>query len=142
MIMKRQDIVVGGVLKIGAKALVIKRSLHDQSSVGYWEVPKGGVEFGEDPETALKREFFEEVNLKIELGDVNKIYSHTYSRDGVDVHFWEIDFLVQLSPGESLDNVRLSRDHDDWRMVNKEEAATLEPMYEDRKANLLSLFKS
>ncbi|MBA4493810.1 NUDIX domain-containing protein [Paenactinomyces guangxiensis] len=32
---------------------------------GYYELPGGQVNFGEDPNDALRRDFYEEVNLKI-----------------------------------------------------------------------------
>lgn len=138
--MKRQDIAVGGILKIDDKLLVIKRAANEISSAGYWEIPKGKVEFGEDPQTALQREFLEEVNLRIELKKPWYVSSHTYARDGVDVHFWHIDYFVELSPDESTDNIRLSEDHDNWKLVDKVGLKELSPMYPEYKDKLLSLF--
>ena len=125
---------------VDGKILVIRRSENEVSSAGYWEIPKGKVEFGEDPGTSLKREYMEEVGLNIELNQPWNISSHTYSRDGVDIHFWAIDYMVELADGESIKNIRLSKDHDKWLFVDKSELAALSPMYEDRKTTLSSLF--
>jgi 8-oxo-dGTP diphosphatase len=138
---QRQDIVVGGILIIDGQILLIRRAAEEQSSPGYWEIPKGKVEFGEDQISALRREFLEEVNLKIELGEVLDVHSHKYSRDGIDVHFWEIDFSVELSSNEKIGNLKLSPDHDDWKIVGLANIHNLVPMYEDRRAKYISILR-
>lgn len=136
--MRRQDIAVGGILVVDGKALMIRRAPHEHSSAGYWESPKGSVEWGETPDQALKREFMEEVNLRIELDKVHEIYSHTYNHhEGFKVHFWEIEYFVHLAPGETLDNLKLSVDHDAYRFVDAVEANNLEKIYTDKRESLL-----
>ena len=51
------------VLKDSKILLTLKRSGPYQ---GLWDLPGGGIEFGETPEDALKREFLEEVGIVVE----------------------------------------------------------------------------
>lgn len=131
---------------IDGKVLLIRRSRLERSSAGYWEFPKGRVEFGEHPETALKREFMEETGLRIDVGPIYRIYSHTYSsssRPGLKIHLVEIEYLVDLADGENLDNLKLDpKEHDSWRLVDRSLADKLDPIYDDKKASLLSLLES
>lgn len=138
--MKIQHIVVGGVLIIDGKALLIRRAASETSSAGYWEFPKGKVEWGEDPATALKREFLEEVNLKIELQEVHHVYSHSYNRDGDQIHFWEVEYMVELASNEDMHSLKLSPDHDDYKLVNQQESEEL-LMYKDRRDSLIKALK-
>ncbi|WP_462248235.1 NUDIX domain-containing protein [Ekhidna sp.] len=59
---------VGGILEENGQILLLKhKSLGPE---GYlWLPPGGGVEFGESLHEALKKEFLEETNLKIEVGE-------------------------------------------------------------------------
>ena len=128
---------VGGILITEGKLLLIRRAADEISSAGYWETPKGRVEFGEDPEKALQREFLEEVNLRVELDNVHAVFSHTYTRDDAEVHFWEVEYFVHLAMDESLDNIKLSRDHDAYKLADIEDLKNLEKIYDDKRDSLL-----
>jgi len=66
---------VCGVLFIKNKILLVKHS-HLNDSNSFWAPPGGGMEFGENAEDCLKREFLEETGLKI---TVNKfLFVHEY----------------------------------------------------------------
>jgi ADP-ribose pyrophosphatase YjhB (NUDIX family) len=70
-----QKIIVSGILEKEG-VLLAKRPLTKKIAPGKYHLPGGHVEFGEDPEVALKREFFEEFNLNIEVGEVVRTFSY------------------------------------------------------------------
>ncbi|MFA6254766.1 MAG: NUDIX hydrolase [Patescibacteria group bacterium] len=55
------------------EVLMIKRNYFP--FVGFWVLPGGHVKYGERVETALKREIFEETNLKIKSYTLFGVYS-------------------------------------------------------------------
>jgi len=80
----------GTIIKPDGKILITKRTAHDDYMPGCWDLPGGGVEFGEDVEAALIREFKEEVNLTIE--DVKPVFVYT---DLSKIEDWEVQ-MVQI----------------------------------------------
>lgn len=58
------DVAIGVIVNNHQQILITQRSMHVKEP-GRWEFPGGKLEPGEFPEAALKREIFEEVNLKI-----------------------------------------------------------------------------
>lgn len=71
-----QKIIVSGILENTEGVLLAKRPLTKKIAPGKYHLPGGHVEFGEDPGVALKREFFEEFNLNIEVGEVVRTFSY------------------------------------------------------------------
>lgn len=49
---------------------------------GKWNIPGGGVEPGENPAEAVKREIKEETGLEAEVGELIKVLTGTSDRDG------------------------------------------------------------
>jgi 8-oxo-dGTP diphosphatase len=99
-----QKIVCTGFIYHQGKTLIVQRSLKEAFLPGYYELPGGQVNFGEDPSDALKREFREEVNLNVEVIKPYKIFS--YVTENGNRHTVEIVFKVQLSDDPA--NIRLS----------------------------------
>lgn len=67
---KYTKVAVHGLIKKGDKFLVTRRALNDDYMPGYWDIPGGTIEFGEDLKDALEREVKEETGLKIKIGKV------------------------------------------------------------------------
>lgn len=90
--------------------LMQKRSLMKKKNPGLWSKTGGHVDYGEDPESAFKREVFEEIGLKIdnfELIDIikfdtekEKYYAYGYI---VFTNKKEKDFILQT---EEVDSVK------------------------------------
>lgn len=58
--------VVAAIIYKNNKFLIAKRK-PDKKLGGYWEFPGGKVEFGENPEDAVKREIKEELGIQIRV---------------------------------------------------------------------------
>lgn len=116
----RFHITVKGICVYNGKTLIMKRVRPSTDGLGYWELPGGGLEFGETPHEALKRELREETGLKIKI--IKPIYTFTAIRE--DYQTVGIGFLA--IPED--DHVHISEEHTDYKWVNEEELkATLDP---------------
>ncbi|NYZ77010.1 NUDIX hydrolase [Candidatus Micrarchaeota archaeon] len=115
MELKIQELNVYVVVKNQDRVLLLRRK------DGLWEFPGGGVEWGEEPEHAARRELHEETgivagNLKL-LG----ITSAVYRKDEHDKHSVYIVYETETENG----NVFISGEHDTHRWLNKLEASYL-----------------
>ena len=93
--MKEPRIRVSGILKKDDKILFVKNRKKGEE---YYLLPGGGVDFGETFETALKREFLEEVNINISV-DKLCIISEGVDPKG-EKHIINLVFLVDYVSGE------------------------------------------
>ncbi len=76
---RRKEIhVVAAVIREGDKIFACSRGYGDYE--GWWEFPGGKIEVGEEPEEALSREILEELNTKIEVGELIKSVSYDYPK--------------------------------------------------------------
>ena len=97
--------------RVGAYALVIE---HDRVLLvrvapgnldeGIWTLPGGGVGFGEHPDTALRRELYEEAGMRAQhvepLGADSRRLLATRRPGAPDVHWVRIYYRVEVMPGE------------------------------------------
>ena len=111
----KKHISVAGILKHNNKILIVRRSNEEEIFPGYYEFPGGSIEIGETPEEALKREYMEEVNLKIKIIDILRVFSYTFK----DKEIIELVYTVSLD--DDPKNARLSNEHDDLQWITKEE---------------------
>lgn len=85
---------VCGILVRNEKVLLLKH--YSIGSRGYlWSPPGGGVEFGQRLQEALQREFLEETNLSIEVGE----YLFTNEHIDNQHHAIELFFVVKHRSG-------------------------------------------
>lgn len=102
--MNRFNIRVYGVLKnLANEILVTDEKIRGKD---YTKFPGGGLEFGEGTRDCLKREFLEEMNLRVEVGN------HLYTTDFFQLSAFNpehqiISIYYWVTPLEAL-NVRLS----------------------------------
>ncbi|PIT88068.1 MAG: DNA mismatch repair protein MutT [Candidatus Magasanikbacteria bacterium CG10_big_fil_rev_8_21_14_0_10_36_32] len=112
---KYQKIVTTGCLMQNNKVLIVRRSDAETFLPGYYEMPGGKCDFGENPEESLKREFKEEVGLKIEATKPYRIFS--YVSDEGKRHTVEIVYLVKDGEGE----IQLGKNHVEYIWITKDE---------------------
>jgi len=108
-----------GLIKKGDKFLVTRRALVNDYMPGFWDIPGGTIEFGEDTVDALKREIQEEVNLEVEPGKI--LFAYGYVSSSVRHQFqlvYECEYLsgeIKLNPEE----------HDEFKWVNLSDIGSL-----------------
>jgi 8-oxo-dGTP diphosphatase len=71
--------VVAGVVIEKGRVMVTRRGPHIRLA-GLWEFPGGKVEDGEDDRTALARELWEELQIRVEVGECVGENIHTEER--------------------------------------------------------------
>jgi 8-oxo-dGTP diphosphatase len=104
------------VVKNGDRFLLLRRK------DGFWEFPGGGVDWGEDPEQAGKRETKEETGIEITSPlEFLGVTSAVYEKDGNEKHSVYLVYLAETDKEE----VSISGEHDEYRWLNKLEASFL-----------------
>lgn len=88
--------VCGVCIEKGKILLVHHRSLGKTNSL--WAPPGGGMQFGEDARTALKREFLEETHCEVEVQDF--LFVHEYLDP--PLHGIELFFQVKIISGHPV----------------------------------------
>lgn len=118
--MNEIKVVVKGILIRNNRILIIQRSHTDSFGAGTWEVVGGNLNFGESLEEALKREYLEEVGLKITVKSL--LFSTTFFTSNVR----QIVLLSYLCESEES-QISLSCEHEQYLWASKEELLTLLP---------------
>ena len=109
----RFHITVKGIVVYDQKVLILKRVRPSSDGLGYWELPGGGLEYGETPHQALIRELKEETNLDIKI--LKPVYTFTAIRP--DYQTVGIGFLSI----PTNNHVIISDEHTDYQFVTSEE---------------------
>ena len=106
-------ITVKAIVIYDQKILILKRVRPSSDGLGYWELPGGGLEYGETPHEALIRELKEETGLDIKI--IKPVYTFTAIRP--DYQTVGIGFLTI----PTNDHVQLSHEHTDYQFVSSTE---------------------
>lgn len=129
---------VYGLVRLGGKVLLIKKGRGPYS--GMYDLPGGGIEFGETPLQTLRREFLEETGLAVEplhlLAAVsNRLQYVNSSLEVEDLHHLGILYSVELAPTEDLNQTQGEPDGQDsmgavWLDEEQIRAVQLSPFAE------------
>jgi 8-oxo-dGTP diphosphatase len=98
-------LLVGSIVMQQGKILLLKRLETKKFLPGYYDLPGGKVEEGEDPNKAVLRELAEETGLKGEIIHPYNVWSTILSISGAQEHIIEIDYLMKV---ENLSKITLS----------------------------------
>ena len=116
---KYTKVAAHALIKYGDKYLVTRRALTDDYMPGYWDVPGGTVEFGEDIIDALKRELQEEISMEVEIGNVISVCGYLSDESR---HQFQLVYACDYISGEPV----LDADcHDEFRWVTLSKMAKL-----------------
>lgn len=113
----RFHITVKGIVVLNNKILLMKRVHPSSDGLGYWELPGGGLEYGETPNQALIRELKEETGLDIVI--IKPAYTFTKIRE----YYQTVGIGYLCIPKN--DQVQLSNEHTDYLFASIDEAKEL-----------------
>lgn len=104
-----------GLIISNDKIVLIKK--HGGPYDGKLDLPGGTIEFGENPERALKRELEEEIGIKLkeyELFDANSsVFKWTYNGEILNWHHIGIFYKILKYDGNIQKNVEINSKNDD-----------------------------
>lgn len=110
-----------GIVERDGKILVARDVKDD-----IWEWPGGRLHMGEHPEEALRREFFEELGIEIEVGDIFYTEQWKHVRSGIPQVF--LFYRCTIAPNATA--VADKKEVAEVKWITNEELKDL-PMWED-----------
>ena len=108
------------IIVLNGKALIVRRSGDDEVGAGTWEFVGGKLDFGEELETALKREIQEEAGLDVVVEKL--LYATSFKTH----EYRQLVILAYLCTAMS-DCVSLSDEHQDYLWADKKQILELLP---------------
>ena len=107
---KIQEVCVGAaIFNKKGKLLFVRRSNTDSFMPGFWELPGGSTDFGEEPQQALQREIKEECGLDISVGKPLSTQTYYVQKKNLNKQCVEIVFLCKML--NESQKVNLSFEH-------------------------------
>lgn len=127
-------LVTGIVRNKKGQVLLIKRSKLNKTFKGFWQLPEGKMEFGEQPQETISREIEEELGCKITNIKFRNINSSVIKFKQTLYHVLRIVLEVKCNGKPSL-----SREHDEFCWISLKKAIKLSKLVDGTKEVLLSL---
>jgi 8-oxo-dGTP diphosphatase len=120
----RQRIAAYGLCVDSAGRVLLARAAPSLSARGRWFLPGGGVDFGEAPAEAVRRELLEESGLTVVVGPLLDVLSDVRNLlDGDTLHTIRIIYRVLSWEGTLTPEVSGTTDAIEW--VGPEERSTM-----------------
>jgi 8-oxo-dGTP diphosphatase len=96
-------VAAGAILERG-RVLLTRRKAGTHLE-GYWELPGGKVQPGEDPREALRRELLEELGIEVTVGEIIDVTFHRYedAQKAVLLLFFEATRLAGSPEPRAID---------------------------------------
>ena len=115
---KPYGLTMRGIAKKENKILLLKRHPKSKTGACQWELPGGKVEKGEFFDEALIREFKEETNLDVTLGEFYEAIQQDFVKKRT------VQLIINVIPENY--NVKISKEHIDYSWVDIEKIKTLD----------------
>ena len=103
-----------GLVIRNQKLLLCRLSKDFPIQAGFWTLPGGGIEFGEDPEEAMIREVYEETGLRVQAKGVAGIDSLYDEQEDRAFHGIRIMYYTELLGGELTYELDATTDFCAW----------------------------
>jgi 8-oxo-dGTP pyrophosphatase MutT (NUDIX family) len=111
----------------GHRVLLVRAARY-LTVAGRWFLPGGGIDHGEDPVAALRREFTEETGLQVEVGDLRGILSDVSTLpNGTLLHTIRIVYGIDSYSGVLRDETGGSSDAARWQPIDQASELPLAP---------------
>ena len=132
-----QRVAVYGVCEDPDGRVLLVRAARYLSVAGRWFLPGGGIDHGEDPVDALRREFAEETGLDIEVGSLRGVLSDVFTiPNGTVLHTVRIVYGIDSYRGDLRDETDGSSDAARWLGPDQLAELPLAPYVERALAEL------
>lgn len=90
------------------------------NTLGYWQIPQGGIDENEDLAEAAKREAFEETGLSnLELFKISET-THTYIWNNTLRRFWKNRYKKNIGQKQNIVYLKFSGQNNEVKIDNKE----------------------
>lgn len=110
---------VRGICEFNDKLLLLKvrsKSAHD---AGKWEIPGGKVKKCEFFDEALKREYFEETGLEIDIKSLYNVVRNDYTACKTSEEVKSIQLIMKVTCDS--EDVKISEEHDEFGWFDMDE---------------------
>jgi 8-oxo-dGTP pyrophosphatase MutT (NUDIX family) len=114
-LVRRQRVAVYGTCFDDSGHVLLVRAAAYLTVAGHWFLPGGGIDHGEEPVDALRREFFEETGLTVVVGRFRGVLSDTFTMpDGSSLHTVRLIYAIDSYSGTLVDEAGGSTDTARW----------------------------
>ncbi len=112
---RRQRVAVYGICEDDEGQVLLTRAAPSLTVRGQWFLPGGGIDHGEDPVAALRREFVEETGLHVEVGELRGVLSDVTELPGhLSLHTIRLIYGIVSFSGTLADETDGSSDAARW----------------------------
>lgn len=130
-------VLVSALIRNTDKILLLKRSDKNKSFQGFWQLPEGKLEQGEQAETALAREIKEELNCQCKTIKLLLTAVSSIEVDKQEVNILRVLFEVKLKG-----KIILSEDHSGYKWFTYQQAGKLSNLFPGLKDTLARIGSS